>query len=56
MKVPVMWKVLGCFLVVVPLIGLFGLVKLSAELGIGIVYEALGAIMWLSLFLSLIHI
>ncbi|MGX7264506.1 hypothetical protein [Enterococcus crotali] len=50
MKVPVMWKVLGCFLVVVPLIGLFGLVKLGAELGIGIVYEALGTIMWLSLF------
>lgn len=49
MKVPGIWKGLGWFLVIIPLMGLFGLLKIIVEIGIGYTFAVLGLLMWLSL-------
>ncbi|MGM0218253.1 hypothetical protein [Enterococcus sp. AZ126] len=49
MKVPGIWKGFGCFLIVVPLMGLFNLLKLSVKFGFDDIYAILGIFMWFSL-------
>lgn len=50
MKVPWIWKGLGWFLIIVPLFGLVGLLRLVMEIGISYIFYVLGALMWISLF------
>ncbi|MBO0423783.1 hypothetical protein [Enterococcus plantarum] len=49
MKVPWIWKGLGWFLVVVPLLGLVGLFRVAMEFGIHFIFSMFGMLMWISL-------
>ncbi|MGX7149191.1 hypothetical protein [Enterococcus ureasiticus] len=49
MKVPWIWKGLGWFLIVVPLIGLVGMFRLVMEFGFSYIFSIIGVLLWISL-------
>lgn len=49
MKTPGSWIALGWFLLVGPVIGAFGLIKLILEFGFAYIAAVLGVLMWISL-------